>query len=417
MASEFDTRTTQVQMSSPAVEKMLAFFEPKLQGILGGNINTAAFAPTIAAQNQAQQQAMQTALGQQGFTYDPATGAVSQTGLASFQPYLKQATTAADQIQGAGASALANAAGAINQMQGLAGAQAISGAAQPSMQLAQADLATARTDLGSARDLTGAGTGTGVGSVAEYMSPYQQQVIDATLANYDLDTSNQFNQLQQAQGMRGTLGGGRGEAALQQAQADRGRGRALLEAQLRQQNFLNAQQARSADQAARMGITQQSANFAGQQANLGQLQSGFIGSDINALQSAGTTQGQLAGSQMSPFQNALAAQTQLASLAPSLGAQQFGVLSAFGDQQQKQTQAGLDALAQTNKLAQYAPYEQLGFVGQQISGLMGGYGTGTSIGTTAGPQPSSKDQMLAGLGTGAGILANLGSLFTGGGGS
>ena len=38
MASEFDTRTTQVQMSSPAVEKMLAFFEPKLQGILGGNI-------------------------------------------------------------------------------------------------------------------------------------------------------------------------------------------------------------------------------------------------------------------------------------------------------------------------------------------------------------------------------------------
>ena len=225
MASEFDTRTTQVQMSSPAVEKMLAFFEPKLQGILGGNINTAAFAPTIAAQNQVQQQAMKTALGQQGFTYDPATGGVSQTGLASFQPYLKQATTAADQIQGAGASALANAAGAINQMQGLAGAQAISGAAQPSMQLAQADLATARTDLGSARDLTGAGTGTGVGSVAEYMSPYQQQVIDATLANYDLDTSNQFNQLQQAQGMRGTLGGGRGEAALQQAQADRGRGK------------------------------------------------------------------------------------------------------------------------------------------------------------------------------------------------
>ena len=90
MASEFDTRTPQVQMSSPAVEKMLAFFEPKLQGILGGNINTAAFAPTIAAQNKVQQQAMQTALDQLWFTYDPATGAVSQTGLASFQPYLNQ---------------------------------------------------------------------------------------------------------------------------------------------------------------------------------------------------------------------------------------------------------------------------------------------------------------------------------------
>ena len=117
--------------------------------------------------------------------------------------------------------------------------------------------------------------------------------------------------------------------------------------------------------------------------------------------------------QMSPFQNALAAQTQLASLAPSLGAQQFGVLSAFGDQQQKQTQAGLDALAQTNKLAQYAPYEQLGFVGQQISGLMGGYGTGTSIGTTAGPQPTSGQSLMAGLGTGAGILSSLGGLFGG----
>ena len=386
MASEFDTRTTQVQMSSPAVEKMLAFFEPKLQGILGGNINTAAFAPTIASQNQAQQEAMKLGLGQQGFTYDPSTGGVQRTGIASFEPYLADATAAAGQIQGAGASALANAAGAINQMQGLAGAQAISGAADPSMQLAQADLAGARDVLGQ--------------SIGDFMSPYQQQVIDSVLADYDLDTQKQQQDLGIAQAQRGTFGQGRAESATQQMLADRGRNRAALQAQLLTQGFdkgLAAQQQRVAN----LG------NISAQQANLGQLQSGFIGSDINALQSAGTTQGQLAGSQMSPFQNALAAQTQLASLAPSLGAQQFGVLSAFGDQQQKQTQAGLDALAQTNKLAQYAPYEQLGFVGQQISGLMGGYGTGTSIGTTAGPQPSSKDQMLAGLGTGAGILANL----------
>ena len=92
MASEFDTRTTQVQMSSPAVEKMLAFFEPKLQGILGGNINTAAYAPTIAAQNQAQQQAMQTALGQQGFTYEPATGAVGGSGIARSEVFIVSKT-------------------------------------------------------------------------------------------------------------------------------------------------------------------------------------------------------------------------------------------------------------------------------------------------------------------------------------
>ena len=392
MASEFDTRTTQVSMSSPAVEKMLAMYEPKLAGILGGNINTAAFAPTVASQSQAQQEAMKLGLGQQGFSYDPATGAVTQTGLASFQPYLKDATTAAGQIQGAGATALQNAASAINQMQGLAGAQAISGAADPSMQLAQADLAGARNVLGQ--------------PVTDFMSPYQSQVIDAALAEYDLDTSNQFSQLQQAQGMRGTLGGGRGEAALQQALADRGRNRAALQAQLLTQGFDKATSARNQQAANMMGIS-------AQQAGLGESLGGLRGQDITALQSAGTTQGQLAGSQMSPFQNALAAQTQLASLAPSLGAQQFGVLSAFGDQQQKQTQAGLDALAQTNKLAQYAPYEQLGFVGQQISGLMGGYGTGTSIGTTAGPQPTSGQSLMAGLGTGAGILSSLGGLFGG----
>ena len=333
---------------------------------------------------------MKLGLGQQGFSYDPATGAVTQTGLASFQPYLKDATTAAGQIQGAGATALQNAASAINQMQGLAGAQAISGAADPSMQLAQADLAGARNVLGQ--------------NIGDFMSPYQSQVIDAALAEYDLDTSNQFSQLQQAQGMRGTLGGGRGEAALQQALADRGRNRAALQAQLLTQGFDKAIAAQN-QKVANLG------NLSAQQANLGQLQSGFAGQDITALQSAGTTQGQLAGSQMSPFQNALAAQTQLASLAPSLRAQQFGVLSAFGDQQQKQTQAGLDALAQTNKLAQYAPYEQLGFVGQQISGLMGGYGTGTSIGTTAGPQPTPGAQLAAGIGTGAGILTSLGGLF------
>lgn len=394
MASEFDTRTTQVSMSSPAVEKMLAFFEPKLQGILGGNLNTAAFAPTIASQNQAQQEAMKLGLGQQGFTYDPSTGGVSRTGIASFEPYLADATTAAGQIQGAGAAALANAAGAINQMQGLAGAQAISGAAQPSMQLAQADLAGARDAMAQ--------------PVSDFMSPYQQQVIDAAMAEYDLDTQKQAQDLGIAQAQRGTFGQGRAESATQQMLADRGRNRAALQAQLLTQGFDKGIAAQN-QRVANLG------NISAQQANLGQLQSGFLGSDINALQSAGTTQGQLAGSQMSPFQNALAAQTQLASLAPSLGAQQFGVLSAFGDQQQKQTQAGLDALAQTNKLAQYAPYEQLGFVGQQISGLMGGYGTGTSIGTTAGPQPSSKESLMAGLGTGAGILSSLGSLFKGSG--
>ena len=396
MASQYDTRHTQTELSSPAVETLLGTFGPKLAGILGGSINTAAFAPAIAAQNQAQQQAMQTALGQQGFTYDPASGAVGGSGIGAFQPFIDQATTAANQIQGAGTAALQNAAGATNQMQGLAAGRAISGAATPFQQ-------QAATDLAGARGLQGPGAGTGAGSIASYMSPYQQQVIDAAMADFDLDTSRQ-QQLGMQQAMSGTMTGSRSAAAAQELGSSRGMDRAMLQANMLNQGFQQAQGARQQDVANRMGISSQTAA-------LGESAAGLAGQDISALGQVGQTQGQLAQSQTSPFTQALAAQTQMAQLVPQLGAQQFGVLQAFGDQNQKYAQAGLDALAQTNKLQQYAPYEQLGFVGQQISGLMGGYGTGTSIGTTAGPQASPGESAFGNFMQGAGILSNLGGMF------
>jgi len=389
--------TTSTTLSSPHIESMLAMFGPKLTGILGGNIQTDAFAPSVAAQNQAQEQAMKTAFGQQGFTYDPTTGAVGGSGIAAFQPYLDKATTAADAIQGAGATALSNAQAAMNQMQGLAGAQAISGAATPYQQQAMADLA-------GARGLTGSGAGTGVGSIQDYMSPYQQQVIDAAMADFDLDTQRQQQQLGMQQAMSGTMTGSRAAAAAQELGSSRGMDRALLQANMLNQGFQQAQGARQQDIANRMGISSQTAA-------LGESAAGLTGQDISALGQVGQTQGQLAQSQMSPFTQALAAQTQMAQLVPKLGAQQFGVLQAFGDQNQKYAQAGMDALAQKNKLEQYAPYEQLGFVGQQISGLMGGYGTGTSIGTTAGPQASPGESTFGNFMQGAGILANLGGMF------
>jgi hypothetical protein len=39
--------------------------------------------------------------------------------------------------------------------------------------------------ISAAGQLTGTGAGTGAGSIASYMSPYQSQVIDATLAEFD----------------------------------------------------------------------------------------------------------------------------------------------------------------------------------------------------------------------------------------
>lgn len=389
--------TTSTTLSSPHIESMLAMFGPKLTGILGGNIQTDAFAPSVAAQNQAQQQAMKTALGQQGFTYDPTSGAVGGSGIAAFQPYLDRATTAANQIQGAGAGALTNAQAAMNQMQGLAGAQAISGAATPYQQQAMADLA-------GARGLQGPGAGTGPGSISEYMDPQRQAYIDAELAAYDQGASQRIQDLRLNQGQMGVFGGTRAaQAQIAQAQQDQ-LNRNLLSGRLEREAFMDATGRRQQDISNRMGISQQTGA-------LGQAASGYAGQDIGALQQAGTAQGQLAGSQMSPFQNALAAQSQLAGDVGRLGAQQFGVLSSFGDQQQKYAQAGIDSMANRNKLQQYAPYEQLGFVGQQISGLMGGYGTGTTVGSTQGPQPSSGESLASGLMSTSGILANLGSLF------
>ena len=101
----------------------------------------------------------------------------------------------------------------------------------------------------------------------------------------------------------------------------------------------------------------------------------------------------------------------MAKATPQLGAQQFGIMSAFGDTFQNQLQKELDATAALGKSQQYAPYEQLGFVGDQITGLMGGYKGGTTIGSTE----TQLSGMEKGLGAGmvaSGILSNLGGLFT-----
>ena len=73
------------------------------------------------------------------------------------------------------------------------------GAYQPFLTSAGAQGTAAGTTLGGIPDyitaagqqytgaagLTGPGAGTGAGSVASYMSPYQSQVIDTTLAEFD----------------------------------------------------------------------------------------------------------------------------------------------------------------------------------------------------------------------------------------
>ena len=71
------------------------------------------------------------------------------------------------------------------QQQGATLAQSGIGAFQPFVTAAQQAATDFGTGITAAQQLTGTGAGTGAGSIASFMSPYQQQVIDTTLAEFD----------------------------------------------------------------------------------------------------------------------------------------------------------------------------------------------------------------------------------------
>ena len=418
------TTTTQT-LESPAIEAALPLYLPQLMGMLSGTIDTSKFAPKVAPQTALQGQAIKSALAGQGFDYDIDTGAVTGTGIGAYQPFLDAAGTAAGQIQGAGAGALGQAQSALDQQQALAQGLSASAAASPFMQKASgaadaAQLAALAGQGAGTADFEAARALTGPGAYEQFMSPYQQEVIDTT--RQELERQLQAQQAQLGAGAGSAFGGGRFGVAQGELAAQGATGMAQTLAGLRQQGFQQAQQAAAQAQAQRMGLgqatmgqalqNQQLLQSAGQQqAGLGSQAAALATGDMQALGQVAQSQGALAQSQMSPFQQALQANMQVAQAIPQFGAQQFGILSSFGDQQQKYQQAGLDAISQRNKLAQYAPYEQMGFVGGQLAGLMGGYPGSTTIGTTTAPGPTGMQSALGGAFLGSGILANLGGLF------
>ena len=127
----------------------------------------------------------------------------------------------------------------------------------------QTGAVSAAGGLGS---LVGTGAGTGEGSIASYMSPYQQQVMDASLSEFDRNAAMQQNAIGDSAISMGAFGGGR--EGVQRAEMMRGSNmnRASLQAQLLNQGFQQAQQARSGDLAAQQGLgTYQQGLGAGQQ--------------------------------------------------------------------------------------------------------------------------------------------------------
>jgi len=127
--------------------------------------------------------------------------------------------------------------------------------------------AQAAANLGQ---LTGTGAGTGAGSIQSYMSPYQQQVIDASLASMERQQAKGLGALRNQAVTAGAFGGGREAAAMGEFEATGAIARAQLESQLRQQGFQQAQAARAGDLAAQQGLGTYQSQLGAQQRQLDQ---------------------------------------------------------------------------------------------------------------------------------------------------
>ena len=275
-------------------------------------VDTSKFAPTVAGQDVLQQRA----------------ATLAGSGVGSFQPFIDQAKaqgTAAGQTVGDVGSTLSGIAG-----------------------------------------LTGAPTSS---QMQQYMSPYQSQVIDTTLSEFDRQKAIQEKSIADQAIASGAFGGGREGVQRAEFASQSGRDRAALQAQLLQQGFGQAQQARQQDIQNRFGLGQAQSGLAQQQLGLGSFQSGLAGQ------------------------------------VPQLQRADISTLGQVGAAQQAQSQAELDATRQGARTAAYEPLERLGFFGQGVTGLMGGYPAQYNFQSTPAASPL---QTALGLGTGlAGIFGAL----------
>ena len=73
--------------------------------------------------------------------------------------------------------------------------------------------------------------------VTDFMSPFQSQVIDATLSEFDRNRAIQEQQIRDQQASLGVLGAGRAGVQLAEFGTGAARERALLQAGLLQQGF------------------------------------------------------------------------------------------------------------------------------------------------------------------------------------
>jgi len=330
-----------------------------------------AIRPTVAPQTGLQQQATTLA------------GQVAPGGVAAYQPYVQAAEAAGT----AAGTALGDAGTQLTTAQaGLAGIAPYAAQTTYDLGQAQTQMAGVSPYITGAAGLTGPMTGAQMATIdpttgqtvtptlaaGSYMSPYQSQVIDTTLAEFDRQAAMRQQAISDAAVGVGGYGGGREGVMQAEYETQSDKNRAALQAQLQQQGFSQAQAARQADLASRLGIGGAQQQYASGMGALaqgylapGQLMAGVAGQQAGtAGQRAALGQAQLG---LGQYQSGLAGTTQ------ALRQADIGTLGQVGAIDQAQLQAEEDARREYNRMQLYEPYERLGFFGQGLTGLMGGY--------------------------------------------
>jgi hypothetical protein len=198
----------------------------------------------------------------------------------------------------------------------------------------QKDAATAAAQLG---------TLVGPDAYKDFMSPYQQDVIDASLAEFDRQQAIAQTGLRDQAIRAGAFGGAREGVMATEAARGAADQRLQLQANLLAQGFQQAQQAAAADLAARQG--------------LGQYQ------------------------------------------------------SALGQQQQAVAQAQRDADQIAAREAEFAPFTQLGLIGQQLAQIQPGAFPTQTVGYAPPAAPASPMAQFLGGAAGIGGIAGKLGLF------
>ena len=275
------------------VEDLGRDYATQLTGLTSQALDTTKFQPMVAGQDQA--------------TKDAYTLATTQgTGIGAYAPYLTQA----------------------GQYQTGTGTFA----GQP-------------TNMMGAQDLVGPD------AYKPFMSPYQQDVIDATMDQFDKQAAAGITNSGLGAAKSGNLGGGREGVMRAQYQNQSDMNRDLLLAQLIQQGFGQAQDA----------------------ANQAFTQTQQLGAD----------------------------QQRMATLVPSLYGSDISTLGQAGRGQQLYEQSILDQQREANRLAAYEPYERLGYMGAGMGNVMGGAMGQYTSQVTPNQSPLQQALGIASLGLGA----------------